>query len=150
MARLSDQIADQVKWNEAIYDLLNEHFIIGSRRLVNDFFAKLKVYHDQAEMRNLARRGDSAARYNLAVRAYNARNYGEAMQHLRIARGQYPTAYLEALLLSVPQKDASLEDLLRKRERILELLPDVQEEKKSEVNFLGAKLELAAMQPIIL
>ena len=71
MARLSDQIADQVKWNEAIYDLLNEHFIIGSRRLVNDF-CKLKVYHDQAEMRNLAE-GDSAARYNLAVRAYNAK-----------------------------------------------------------------------------
>ena len=141
------QIADQVRWNPEISELIYQHFFVQSD-LVGKFQAEQRQYSDQSEMEAAAKRGNHGATYNLAVRAYGARKYDEAMEHLRSIRGKYPTAYLESVLLDIPIDQTSWDEVVRKRQRVNEIFEDLPEEKRASVLFTRAKLEMASQSVI--
>ena len=147
LTHLRPQISDQTQWNPEISELLDQHFL-GVRELVQEFQLKVEKYSDQREMEAAAKKGNHAAGYNLAVRAYSARKYEESMDYLRSIRGKYPTAYLESVLLAVPAGQTSWDEVLRRRQRINEIFEDLPEEKRAVVLFTRAKLEMATQSII--
>lgn len=143
----SKEISAQVRWDTEISGLVDQH-LLGVRKLVNEFQSKVKRYSDQDDFEAAARKGNHAAGYNLAVRAYSARKYEDSMEYLRSIRGKYPTAYLESILLAVPAGRTRWDEVLKKRRRINEIFEDLPEEKKAGVLFIRAKLEMATQSII--